>query len=116
MHFYRAPKKTGQATGKALELIVFFGWNAFVERCNKFPRKIERREVRAIKSVYHVCVPFVTLRPSLHRAFSRCITFLRRRRRETSFCCLFMFYAAIKTTRKQHNIIRYVLKILTAKT
>lgn len=26
-----------------------------------------------------------------------------------------MFYAAIKTTRKQHNIIRYVLKILTKK-
>lgn len=26
---------------------------------------------------------------------------------------VFMFYAAIKTTREQHNIIRYVLKILT---
>lgn len=29
------------------------------------------------------------------------------------FFAVFMFYAAIKTTREQHNIIRYVLKILT---
>jgi hypothetical protein len=31
------------------------------------------------------------------------------------FFAVFMFYAAIKTTREQHNIIRYVLKILTKK-
>lgn len=78
----------------------------------QIPSKIERREVRAIKSVYHVCVPFVTLRPSLHRAFSAMYHFFPAR----LLFVAFMFYAAIKTTRKQHNIIRYVLKILTAKT
>ena len=31
------------------------------------------------------------------------------------FLPVFMFYATIKTTREQHNIIRYVSKILTKK-
>jgi hypothetical protein len=61
------------------------------------------------------CVFFVTLCPSLHRLHIFSLSLPNDGSTYHFFFAVFMFYAAIKTTREQHNIIRYVLKILTKK-
>lgn len=111
MHFYRAPRKKGDLDDE-LE-----GIDCGVE-CFCSLKRGEEQQIhskigdRDRRQKLLSCEPFVTLCPSLHRTIAkapRCITF------SLSLSCFSCFMLRLKQLRKQHNIIRYVLKILTAR-
>lgn len=111
MNAFLSPRKTQKSERKKkVRIIIVQGILLSRDRGKKSQQILENnfqcwREIKSLS-----CVPFVTLCPSLHLLLN-----IFPSLDISLFLAVFMFYAAIKTTRKQHNIIRYVLKILTKK-